>query len=452
MACCLAPAILTAYLTTHTHSGHGFAETRTRAATVLGTIRRPCTEVRVAQAALGVVVLHVLDDSFFQPQPGTSPRDHLLSGLVPAGLLVLAGRLYPRLRAGARASLALVLGLLAVAGAVAEAVHQSLSVGPSGDEYSGLAAGAAGLVLILVGLRTLWSSRRLDERLPRRYGRRALLAACATVAGVLLVYPIAAGYVATHASKAAVPAPTLGPHREDIAFRTADGLTLRGWYVPSRNGAAVIVSPGRSAAVQRHAALLARHRYGVLVFDRRGEGESEGDPNLYGWSGTTDLEAAVRYLVRRADVDRNRIGGLGLSVGGEMLLQAAAESSALRAVVSEGAGIRSVREAARLPWDHAWLQLPFFAVATTATALSSDGAPPPGLTQLVRRIAPRPVFFVCAGRGAGGEELNPTFYAAAQAPKLLWKIPEAGHTGGLSARPEQYERRIVAFFDRALMK
>ena len=119
-----------------------------------------------------------------------------------------------------------------MAGAVAEAFYQSLSVGPSGDDYSGLAAGAAGLVLILVGLRTLWSSRRLDERLPRRYGRRALLAASATVAGVLLVYPIAFGYVATHASRAAVPAPTLGPHREDIAFRTADGLTLRGWYVP----------------------------------------------------------------------------------------------------------------------------------------------------------------------------------------------------------------------------
>ncbi len=102
---------------------------------------------------------------------------------------------------------------------------------------------------------------------------------------MLLVYPIAFGYVATHASRAAVPAPTLGPHREDVAFTTADGLTLRGWYVPSRNGAAVIVSPGRSAAVQRHAALFARHRYGVLVFDRRGEGKSEGDPNLYGWSG-----------------------------------------------------------------------------------------------------------------------------------------------------------------------
>lgn len=55
---------------------------------------------------------------------------------------------------------------------------------------------------------------------------------------------------------------------------TSDGARLAGWYVESRNGAAVIRSP----AVQRHAAMLIRHGYGVLVFDRRGEGESEGDP------------------------------------------------------------------------------------------------------------------------------------------------------------------------------
>ena len=49
------------------------------------------------------IALHVLDDSFLQPQPGTSARDHLLSGLVPTAVLVLAAWIYPRLRAGALA-------------------------------------------------------------------------------------------------------------------------------------------------------------------------------------------------------------------------------------------------------------------------------------------------------------------------------------------------------------
>jgi hypothetical protein len=31
-----------------------------------------------------------------------------------------------------------------------------------------------------------------------------------------------------------------------------------------------------------------------------------------------------------------------------------------------------------------------------------------------------------------------------------WEIPNSGHTGGLEAAPEEYERRVVRFFDAAL--
>jgi len=41
--------------------------------------------------------------------------------------------------------------------------------------------------------------------------------------------------------------------------------------------------------------------------------------------------------------------------------------------------------------------------------------------------------------------------AAAGGPKELWELPEAGHTGGLDARPGEYERRVVGFFDRYLL-
>jgi len=71
---------------------------------------------------------------------------------------------------------------------------------------------------------------------------------------------------------------------------------------------------------------------------------SEGDYNAFGWSGEPDLRAALAFLRRRPDVDPARIGGLGLSVGGELLLQTAAHTRALRAVVSEGAGQRSLAE------------------------------------------------------------------------------------------------------------
>jgi fermentation-respiration switch protein FrsA (DUF1100 family) len=54
----------------------------------------------------------------------------------------------------------------------------------------------------------------------------------------------------------------------------------------------------------------------------------------------------------------------------------------------------------------------------------------------------------------GGEEkqLNPKYYAAASEPKQIWEIPEASHTGGITARPAEYERRVIAFFDGALLE
>ena len=42
------------------------------------------------------------------------------------------------------------------------------------------------------------------------------------------------------------------------------------------------------------------------------------------------------------------------------------------------------------------------------------------------------------------------YHAAASEPKELWEIPESGHTGGIDARPDEYERRVVGFFDRSL--
>ena len=57
---------------------------------------------------------------------------------------------------------------------------------------------------------------------------------------------------------------------EDVSFKTADGLTLRGWYAPSRNGAAVVLvhgSGGSRLGPRRHARLLAEHGYGVPAYN-----------------------------------------------------------------------------------------------------------------------------------------------------------------------------------------
>ena len=416
------------------------------ASRALGWLR---DDVRIARLAIGVVALHVVDDNFVQPNPGTTAGDHLVSGLVPLALLVAAGASYGLLRPGARAVTALLVGFFGVLSGT-EAVHYTREVGPSGDDYTGLLALMAGLVLLSSGGVTLWKSRRRDDSLWWRYGRRALLVVGAAVVGSVFLFPIAVGYVVTHAARAHVPAAHLGAPYEDVEFTTSDGLRLRGWYIPSRNGAAVISFPGRASS-QKRAKLLARHGYGVLLFDRRGEGESEGDPNLFGWQGERDVHAAVAFLEGRPDVDPERIGGIGLSVGGEMMIEAAAESPALRAIVSEGASARSVRDIVANPGT-TWQDVLGNGVATLATAVFADTMPPADLKSLVPKISGA-VFFVYGERGQPAEEpANRAFFAAARGPKEIWEVPGSGHIGGTEAQPHEYERRVVGFFDRALLR
>ena len=408
------------------------------------------SEVGLVRVATAVVGLHVLDDNFLQPQPGTSAGDHLVSGFVPLAFLVLGAVVYGRVRAGLRGAIALMLGFFGVLVGT-EAFHYTRAVGPSGDDYTGLLSLLAGLVLIGVGAVTLWRSRRRDDRLWWRYGRRALLAAGVVFLAMAFLFPFSVGYVVTHASRAHVPAADLGTAYENVAFTTSDGLRLKGWYIPSRNGAAVISFPGRASS-QKRAKMLARQGYGVLLFDRRGEGESEGDPNAFGWQGERDIHAAVAFLQRRPDVDPERIGGIGLSVGGEMMIEAAAESSALKAIVSEGASSRSVRDEIANPGG-TWQEVIGNGVATAATAIFSNNRPPATLKSLAPKIAPGSVFFVYGERGQPAEQpANKAFYAAAGQPKAIWEVPGSGHIGGIDAQPAEYERRVVAFFDNTLRK
>lgn len=265
-----------------------------------------------------------------------------------------------------------------------------------------------------------------------------------------ILLPTALSYVVTHTARADVPAPNLGAPFERVELTTSDGLRLQGWYVASRNCAAVIAFPGRSST-QGRTRMLVRHGYGVLLLDRRGEGESEGDPNLFGWHGERDVHAAVAFLQGRRDVGSGRIGGIGLSVGGEMMLAAAAESPALRAVVSEGASGRSVRDVLANP-DTSWQDVIGNGVATAATALFTDDLPPPDLLGLVPRISGA-TFFVYGAKGQAMERpANEAFYAAARGGKELWEVPGSGHVEGLEAQPAEYERRVVGFLDRTLLR
>ena len=170
------------------------------------------SESGVVALGAAVVAVHIADDNLLQPNPGTSAADHLVSGLVPIALVAGGAALVRRVRAGARGVTELVLGFFGVLVGT-EAVHYTRAVGPSGDDYTGLLSLAAGLLLLVLGSRRLWRSRRRDDALWWRYGRRLLLTAAGAFTVFAQLFPMALAYVVTHTLRAEVPTADLGaPH------------------------------------------------------------------------------------------------------------------------------------------------------------------------------------------------------------------------------------------------
>ena len=222
------------------------------------------------------------------------------------------------------------------------AVKEGLSL----EGVAGTVATVAALVLAAAG--TIIATRR----------QRPVLRIGAGVGTVILV-AVAAFVVGPAIAATNVPRPVIGatPASKGLAYETVtvttgDGVRLAGWYLPSTNRAAVVLLHGAGSTrsdVLDEAAVLARHGFGVLMIDARGHGESAGRAMDFGWHGDADIAAATGYLADRPDVDRQRVGVVGLSMGGEEALGATATNGLIRAVVAEGATARNAADEAWLP-------------------------------------------------------------------------------------------------------
>ena len=203
----------------------------------------------------GVIALHIVDDSFVQPQPGTSATDHLAGGLVPLALLGLAAFAYPRLRAGWRAVVALLLGVFGL-GTASEAWYYTREVGASGDDYTGLLAIPAGLMLLACrggDALAVQASRRADAA-PLRASRPARRGEPGRRRGGRLPARLLLRTDA-HRPRGRAARPSWAPRRRRSPSRPTTGWSSRAGTCPRSNRAAVIAFPGRKGP-QRPARML----------------------------------------------------------------------------------------------------------------------------------------------------------------------------------------------------
>jgi pimeloyl-ACP methyl ester carboxylesterase len=254
----------------------------------------------------------------------------------------------------------------------------------------------------------------------------------------------------THAPRWEIQDASLDIAHEQVRIDASGGRELSAWYVPSRNGAALLVGHGSGGSRERvleEIRMLARHGYGVLAFDLFGNGESSGHSNGLGDNAQPAVDAALGWLARRRDVSPDRIGAFGSSLGGEVLLEATARDPRLHAVVSDGAK--------RPEDDHSIDERPLnqrvqAALMLHATRAIGGTRAAPSLDGLMPRIAPRPVLLIAAGGDPQEIPVNRRYRDAAGSSAELYEIPDAGHTSGITAHPREYERRVITFLDGAL--
>ncbi|MGG2397084.1 alpha/beta hydrolase [Pseudomonas sp. SH1-B] len=302
-------------------------------------------------------------------------------------------------------------------------------------------------------------------------------------------------------------------HRK-VTFSNRYGITLAAdLYAPKTSGEqrlpAIVVSGPFGAVKEQSSGLyaqtLAERGFVTLAFDPSYTGESSGEPRNIASPdiNTEDFSAAVDFIGLLPQVDRERIGVIGICGWGGMALNAVAADKRVKAVVastmydmtrvmSKGYNdsvtleqrTQTLEQLSQQRWQDAQngtpaygpvsLELkggePQFVVEyagyyktprgfhpravnsngawTLTTPLSFMNMP---ILSYIEEISPRPVLFV-HGENAHSRYFSETAYAAAAEPKELLIVPGANHVDLYDQMDKIPFERISGFFSEHLQK
>lgn len=290
--------------------------------------------------------------------------------------------------------------------------------------------------------------------------KRRLLAVAllAAVVGYLSVsYAVAERF--THAARYRVDrAPlVLASTYEDVTFRTADGLTLRGWYFDATGDRAAIVVHGKDSnriagenrTGEKIADFLIADGYDVLLFDLRGHGESDGDRFSLGYLERRDVAAAIDYVSGRG-VREDRIALIGISMGAGTVLQTLLLRPNVGAVVADSAYAdartlvgENLEQVAGVP---GWFTPGVLFFSNVVFGLDGDQVRP---IDVVRANPDRPFLFIHCDADELIAMHHPRELLAASASKAseLWVATGCQHAWAFNKYPAEYQARLLAFLD-----
>ena len=244
-----------------------------------------------------------------------------------------------------------------------------------------------------------------------------------------------------------LPAPPLAG-LSAVSFPSADGTALKGWLVPSRNGAAVLLAHGTDAdrrALLPEARLLVSHGYGALLLDLPGHGESDG-PVHWSEESRAALRAAARFLAAQPGIQPGKVAAYGFSMGAHALAQLSAEDLPLAALILAGAPTdgdeltaeQQGRFGPLTQWPALWADrlCGFVAAPTPLSAVQSSRLPLLIIWGGRDVVVPPRMSLLLSQSGPG--------------PREVLVLPRAGHGDYLQADEAAWAGAVLGFLSRWL--
>jgi uncharacterized protein len=284
----------------------------------------------------------------------------------------------------------------------------------------------------------------------RRHGWRSLIIlpiatlATAWILGEFLTHPV------RHAI-GSIPTDLQSRNTQSIVFTSNSGRPVKGWFIPGKpgRGAIVLFHPvrGDRRSLLNRARLLSEDGYSVLLFDFQAHGESPGDLISFGYFERLDAQAAVKWL--RAKLPGEKIGGLGVSLGGAAALLADLDLDAwvLEMVypsIDQAIGNRLGRVLGPIGWG-----LRPLLTVQCRLRFGVDAEVLRPIDHIHRITSPKLLIAGSLDQHTPLVEAQSLFDAAVE-PKEFWIRSGAKHVDLYEVDRASYRQRVLAFFDRSL--
>jgi fermentation-respiration switch protein FrsA (DUF1100 family) len=235
---------------------------------------------------------------------------------------------------------------------------------------------------------------------------------------------------------------------QEVQLITEDHVKLSAWYTPPKNGAMILVAHGYGdKRTEHYHALFASHGYGVVAWDFRAHGKSEGEFSSLGYYEVLDAKAALDFALAQPGVEH--LGAWGGSMGAVTMIRATAQYPEIEALVADSPFVTLEEEMdLRVPFPVMRSLIRFFAERESGVTL--DLVRP---VDDIKHISPRPIFLI-QGMSDGMVPLDSAqrLYDAAGEPRQLWTEKDVPHLNMYAFYKTKYTKRVIKFFDEYLLK